>query len=139
MFSLFKVVLHQCALSHQGALSSGWYFIRVLPLISVVLHQGGISPRCSLSHQSGISPGCSLSSGWHFIRVLSHQCGISLWSHFTRVLSLIKVAFHQGALCHRGGVSSGCCISSGCSLIRVVFHWGALSSGISLYIDIHIC
>ena len=71
-------------------------------LISVVFPEGG------------------LSSGWSFMRVVSHQGGLSLgWS-------LIRVVFHQG------GLSSGWCfiwvvscqrgLSSGWSLSREIFH-----------------
>ena len=79
-----KSGLKRGMVAHQGGLSSGRSFVRV------VSHQGGRSSGWSLIRvvfrQGGISSGRSL------IRVVSHQGGLSSGR------SLIMLDFHQGLL-----------------------------------------
>ena len=89
-------------------------------LISVVSHQGGLSPGWSLTRvvsQSGFSP------GWSLTRLVSHQAGLSQGRALTRLVS------------HQGGLSSGWSlirvISHQEDFIRVISHQGDFSLGSS--------
>ena len=149
---IFQECQHARVVFHQGRLSSGWYFVRLVPfqadislewsLNSVVFLQGGPSSGWYfirvVPRQAGISSGWSLvrlvfhqdgpSSGWYFVRVVLRQGGISSVWYLVRV-SLIRVVSREGAFDHCG-LSSRCC----CFLffIRVASYLHNLSSGVSL-------
>lgn len=108
-----KVVLgERGVVCHQGSLSSGWSFMRVIfylrglssgwsltrvvfrrgvPPFKVVFYQGGLSPMWSFTGQGG------LSFAWSFTRVVSDQCGLSSWWSYIRVVFLWVVR-QQGDL-----------------------------------------
>lgn len=78
---------------HQGGLSSGWSFIRVVSsgwhFIRVVLNQGSLS-----SERSGFNQGCLYSKGrssWKsFMRMDFHQDGLSSGRSLIREIFIQK-------------------------------------------------
>ena len=117
--------------SHQGGLSAGWYFIKVV-FHQVVCHQGGFSSSGSffrvvfhhvICHQGG------LSTGWFIIRVIFHMGWFLIKAVFHQWFSSYNVSTFKESCFNHTEVKIRCCtLITACCLGNYVFviqHWNS--------------